>query len=41
MSKKCAKGMLRFVSMPFRIFEKGVQQKIFARNFKICQDAFS
>ena len=39
MSKKIALSILRFVSMLFLIFEKGMSKKIFARKFKIRKHA--
>ena len=40
MSKKNVPGILRFVSMPFLIFEKGDEQKNCARYFEIRKYAF-
>ena len=40
MSKKVVPSILRFVSMPFLIFEKGNEQKNCARYFEIRKYAF-
>ena len=40
MNKKNVPGILRFVSMPFLIFEKGDEQKNCARYFEIRKYAF-